>query len=47
MKKYHDTMDDENTVSMHRNKKGYGDIDYLKKHLEYQRTHDSKGNRIK
>jgi hypothetical protein len=36
-KKYHDTMDAYNTVKR--------DKDYLKKHLEYQKTHDSKGNR--
>jgi len=46
-KNYHNTMDAYNTVNIHRDKNGLGDTEYLKKHLEYQRTHDSKGNRIR
>ena len=36
-KDYHDTLDRTNTVPR--------DVNYLKKHLEYQKTHDAQGNR--
>ena len=44
-KAYHNIMDYNNTVNIHQNKDGKGDINYLKNHLEYQNSHDKSGNR--